>query len=311
MAKRLVLTLIFLAVGWAFYLRKPDFPMPEKAESPLSLPSVEPVERGETVTSVHKQEPYVPTRPRPVPQKFKPAVPDDSRPTNGEAPSQKFTLPYVIEDGLAVVQGDIVIGKPEDPETPETGSAVMPELELWPSPVIPFHIQADLPNHSRVKEALEFFRNTPIQFVTYTDQEDALVFENGTDHCKSYAGRVGGLQPIWLSPECGPREIAHEIMHALGFIHEQNRMDRDAFVQIIFENVDERYKVNFEKFPESYMKASGLAKFDYRSLMIYSPQMFSRGGLVTMQSKINGQEIAPGPALSSKDIERLQQLYGR
>ncbi|RXG56925.1 Zinc metalloproteinase nas-36 [Armadillidium vulgare] len=52
--------------------------------------------------------------------------------------------------------------------------------------------------------------------------------------CYSYIGRKGGGQeinlPTWCTNSFG--SLLHEMYHALGFLHEQSRSDRDAFVDI-------------------------------------------------------------------------------
>ena len=40
--------------------------------------------------------------------------------------------------------------------------------------------------------------------------------------------------------------VQHEIMHALGFFHEQSRTDRNDYVIINIENVKEGYEHNFK-----------------------------------------------------------------
>ena len=40
----------------------------------------------------------------------------------------------------------------------------------------------------------------------------------------------------------------HEILHALGYYHEQSRLDRDDYVTINFANVREGYAINFKKY---------------------------------------------------------------
>lgn len=227
-----------------------------------------------------------------------------------QAPKGKALLPYVLEDGLVVVQGDLVVGAPVDENPQETGSVEVPAPHVWSSAVIPYHIDPSLRNPERVRQALALFEGTAVQFVPYTNQKDALVFVDGNGTCKSYVGRIGGHQPIWLPAECGPREIAHEIMHALGFVHEQNRSDRDEFIQVLYENIEEKYKDNFEKLPVEFMRASGLGPFDFESLMIYPIWMFARTGQDTMRTKKRDQRIQPGPVLSFTDKERINRLYG-
>ena len=43
-----------------------------------------------------------------------------------------------------------------------------------------------------------------------------------------------------LGSDCGssPGIVMHEIMHALGFYHEHNRPDRNAFVTVQWQNIE-------------------------------------------------------------------------
>jgi hypothetical protein len=217
---------------------------------------------------------------------------------------------FRIEDGVVVVQGDVVVGELTNGEGIESGLVKAPTVGLWPNYVIPFYIQPNLREPERVLRALELFSGTVIQFIPYTDQDDVMVFEEGTGVCKSYVGRVGGKQPLWIAPGCQPDDIAHEILHALGFVHEQNRIDRDQFISLFPDNIDEQYQDNFYRLPAVLMKVTGLASFDFESLMMYPVSMFSKNGQPTMQSKINDQEIRPGTGLSTKDVERVNKAYG-
>jgi hypothetical protein len=226
-------------------------------------------------------------------------------------PPSEHLLNYKIEDGLAVVQGDVVIGEVSRDQLLKSlsGQIKEPTLKAWPTSEIPYYVQPNLPNPSRITEALSYFAGTNIHFVPYTNQADALVFQLGQSNCRSYLGYVGGRQPIFLSEGCYAQEIAHEIMHALGFLHEQNRSDRDSSVDILWSNIDPQYNVNFEKFSDATMKLSGLSSFDFQSIMLYPPKMFSSNNQQTMLSKVEGQTINPGQGLSVKDIERLNKNY--
>ena len=220
-------------------------------------------------------------------------------------------LTYAIEDGLAVVHGDLIVGEiPRDEILKSlSGSVKEPTLKTWPTSEIPIYIQPNFKNPARIDEALAYFAGTNIHFIPYTDQQDAIVFETSQGACKSYLGYVGGTQPIFLSEQCSAQAIAHEIMHALGFLHEQNRSDRDDYIDIIWSNIDSRSSVNFEKFSNSMMKVSGLTKFDFESIMIYPQTMFSSNGQITMKSKIDGFTVSPRQGLSSKDKERINKIY--
>ncbi len=216
---------------------------------------------------------------------------------------------FKMEDGVAVVQGDIVIGVPENPAV-DSGVAISPTLKLWPSTEIPYFIPPQLAGREKIEEALEMFADTPIRFVPFAQQKDVLVFEESQGSCKSYVGFVGGAQPIWIAPNCGPAEIAHEILHALGFVHEQNRSDRDQFVEIFWDQIEKEHRLNFEILPDELMRVSLLSDFDFESMMMYPTSIFTLGGQPSMKSKIPSHEISPRKTLSPKDLDRLSKAYG-
>jgi hypothetical protein len=299
MEKVLALLAIILATYLYFSTRttpapKPVEPAPHEAVSEAAPPPV--VNEPPTAPAVETMQMVAPPKRRVVKQKSE---------------SKKLALPYKIVNGMFIVQGDLMAGAVIPGETPpEDGLVELEALRLWPN-VIPFHIQPDVPNKERVLEALKMFDGTNVQFVPENGDKDVLVFEQGGKNCFSYLGKVTEKQQIFISPECKPADIAHEILHALGFTHEQNRADRDDYIVVHKDNIEDEFMNNFEKLPHDYMKVSGLAEFDFRSLMLYPPWMFAKGGRETMEPKLRDRQIDPQPGLSAGDIERLNRAYKR
>ena len=116
---------------------------------------------------------------------------------------------------------------------------------------------------------------------------------------------------IKLAANCGTAEILHEILHALGFIHEQSRPDRDLYVKVLWENVLPNFEMQFQIVPESFI-APQLKdyEFDYQSIMLYSRDTFAKKpGLFTLES-LKSEAIHPTPSgLSELDLKRLDRLF--
>ncbi len=219
------------------------------------------------------------------------------------------TVKFHVQEGLAVAMGDLILGTPDDPTT-SSGSYSMPNVEYWKTPEIPYLIDQGFPDPERVTQALQHIQaKTGFQFVPYTGQPDGVVFKVGKKDCLSPLGRQGGVQPIKLDNECGWNEIAHEVMHTMGFIHEQSRSDRDKFVEVLYPNIEADFRDQFDILPEDFLGPVKDTAFDYRSIMLYDTSVFSKAGQPTIRSK-TGEAIQPSKnGLSPSDIHRVKSFY--
>ena len=87
----------------------------------------------------------------------------------------------------------------------------------------------------------EISSKTCITFKARSSETNYVYIQRGGagSGCWSYVGRQGGRQDLNLqSPGCVYTGIvAHELIHAIGFFHEQSRTDRDDYVTINWSNI--------------------------------------------------------------------------
>ncbi|OXA37322.1 Zinc metalloproteinase nas-7 [Folsomia candida] len=75
---------------------------------------------------------------------------------------------------------------------------------------------------------------------------------NQLNACSSNIGRIGGGQWLSLANGCNHFGIfVHEIIHAIGFYHEQSRTDRDNYVTINWGNIGTGAEGNFQSYDAS------------------------------------------------------------
>jgi len=222
----------------------------------------------------------------------------------------KKLVPYRAIDGLAVAYGDVILGQ-LDEDAPDEGFHQPEAVRLWEEREIPYGIATTLPNPGRITDAITYLtKATNLVFVPLTDQHDGIVFEPGTENCLSALGKTGGRQPIRLSANCGRTEILHEILHALGFVHEHSRPDRDQYVEVLWKNVDAKYQDQFRAVPAALDDPSRGTPFDFESIMLYPSNLFGKEkGLETLRGR-NGQQLSPTrERLSAGDLRRIRDSY--
>ncbi|KAH8388631.1 hypothetical protein KR093_011566 [Drosophila rubida] len=208
------------------------------------------------------------------------------------------------------LEGDILV--PQTDLTMKNGLTT--QSSRWPNGVVPYEIRGNFNANdmATIQGAIaEYHKRTCIRFVPYTGQRDYISIVSGNSGCWSSVGRVGGKQEVNLqSPGClsRPGTAIHELMHALGFLHEQNRMERDSYVAIQYRNIQSSAMNNFEKAAST--EAFGVP-YDYGSVMHYSANAFSTNGqptIVAMQAN-GASKMGQRNGFSDFDVEKLNAMY--
>ncbi|WP_394841698.1 M12 family metallopeptidase [Pendulispora brunnea] len=143
-------------------------------------------------------------------------------------------IEYSVKDGLALYEGDILLGTPATQATPRIAgwldadivrSQPAPATKYrWPDKTVPYVIDAELSDRSRITRAItQWETKTPLVFVARTPANaaaypDYVVFRSGKG-CHSSVGRIGGPQYVSLSSHCTTNNTIHEIGHAVGLWH--------------------------------------------------------------------------------------------
>jgi len=183
----------------------------------------------------------------------------------------------------------------------------------WPGGVVYYEIEEEFPLQHRkmLAEAMgEFVNRTCISFRKRRKEKDYVVFSSKRNECSSNIGRSGGRQVIMVGPHCmvlGTFE--HEIMHALGFIHEHSRPDRDDFIEVNFKNIKKDEWNNFNKY--KVHDINNLHEvFNFASILLYRNDAFTKNGQDTIAS-LEQPELKFGQRtkFSVGDVKEINHLY--
>ncbi|OZC07469.1 shTK domain protein [Onchocerca flexuosa] len=190
-------------------------------------------------------------------------------------------------------------------------NAVRNRHQLWPNSRIPYAMSNQYSPYSRsvIAAAMEeYTQHTCIRWVPRSVEDYDYIYIVPDRGCYSMVGKTGGKQTVSLGTGCIQKGIImHELMHAVGFFHEQSRTDRDNHITVLWGNIQPGMQGQFEKYEHGIIDSLG-ADYDYDSIMHYGPRAFSGNGQPTLVPKI---PIAIGQRLhfSTLDIFKINELY--
>lgn len=192
---------------------------------------------------------------------------------------------------------------------------------------IPYVIENTIPfqqnnneTPSTIKKALSIIEQTTgvIAFVPRQSAIDVdyIHFRYMANMCAATLGRSSPsiIYIGWCNTQAYTGEIIHEILHTLGFWHEQSRPDRDLYIIYNKQNVISGMELNFEK--QININSLG-SMYDYYSIMHYPANAFSiypgndmYDTLVPInQDESLGGRMGQSLRMSPTDVQQLRLLY--
>ncbi|MEO1857231.1 MAG: M12 family metallopeptidase [Rubritalea sp.] len=224
---------------------------------------------------------------------------------------------------------------------------------------------AEIASAQRIISAFaHYHRHTAVRFVPrqltnfHSLPDDYVAVQWSPDTCASFVGRQtgrqvlslmmmapnqrvttdivnGGMNDMDLNAGCSTGDIIHELGHLIGFSHEQQRQDRDQYLDVIKSNLRPSFSFNApgDNYGAGYAPANhkvDFGEYDYGSIMHYEPAGHAvssndclsvecaalipqaRRYMLWKQTSNYKHEATVGQrdGLSHGDLKKIAQLYG-
>ncbi|TMW47783.1 hypothetical protein DOY81_007121 [Sarcophaga bullata] len=199
-----------------------------------------------------------------------------------------------------------------------TRNVIINTAKRWPNKIVRYKFGSgfDVDHVLHVLQGMKSIESVScIRFLPASDTATGYVKITGaTTGCHSRVGYTGTMQILnlqlnTLNKGCfRTGAVIHEMLHALGFFHQHSASNRDDYVKIFRQNIQDGRESSFNKFDSSFITDFGVG-YDYSSVMHYGPKAFSKNGLNTIVPLKENVQIGQQSGLSQKDILKLNKMY--
>lgn len=192
----------------------------------------------------------------------------------------------------------------------------------WPNSTILYRYSSNMPQQTKNKvniAAAQISNRTNLTVRKWNSNDSEGYVWVGYDESKGCSAQLGYLnkkfpgQRMNIATSCSKGSVIHEFLHVAGIIHEQNHWNRDAYVEILFNNILDDKEFNYTKVSD----ADGLEisdVVDINSIMMYGSyfwrtQQAIDNGWRSMR-KVDGSTIVPNRNyMTTNDIRVVNRIY--
>ncbi|MBK1897887.1 M12 family metallopeptidase [Chryseobacterium paridis] len=226
----------------------------------------------------------------------------------GQLGGQAIT--YERKNGMNFFQGDIVLSDEQlaGNESHNKGGAT---LSRWPSGKIYYTVASNMGsiNANKITNAVNEYNNkTNTQWIPRTNQTNYVEFIFGSSSGYdgwAHIGYQGGKQNISLDQNIDLASVIHEMGHTVGLYHEHCRKDRDQYVSIQWNNIQNGQAYNFD----IYNSGTDIGPFNINSVMMYWPNSYSKNGQPTIK-RANGTNFTYNrTGFTTGDLNTINSMY--
>ncbi|XP_071399910.1 meprin A subunit alpha [Centroberyx affinis] len=192
-------------------------------------------------------------------------------------------------------------------------NAILDPTKRWKFP-IPYILTDSLDLNAKgvIHQVFESYRlKSCVDFKPYEGESTYISFTK-LSGCWSFVGDFKEGQNVSIGAGCDTNAVVqHELLHALGFYHEQSRSDRDDYVKIWWDQIEAGKEHNFNKYEDDFITDLN-TPYDYESIMHYRPLSFNKNeSIPTITTAIPyfNEIIGQRMDFSAADLTRLNRMY--